>query len=49
MFVLVGMVSVACLTPEVAEFFQFYTSRLDWPAAINVHVTMAFPVPGKCV
>lgn len=48
MFV-VRVVSVACVTPEIADFSLFYTSRLDWPAAINVHVTMAFPVPGKCV
>lgn len=49
MFVLVGMISVAYLTPEIADFFHFHTSRLAWPAAINVHMTMAFPVSEKCV
>lgn len=49
LFVLVEVIGLACLTPEIADFFHFYTSRLAWPAAINVHMAVAFPVSGKCV
>lgn len=24
------------------------TTRLDWPAALSIHITMPFAIPGKC-
>lgn len=43
---------MACFTLGLLSSFtaQCYilTTRLDWPAAISIHITMTFAILGKC-